>query len=93
MCLGALLADVPHSRPLPVGVFSPDPHLAHTLDLTPNTYEGPTGIVGVLADAAAQADIPTLSCYVSVPHYAGGTPRTRPGHHLTPRGQRRRDRP
>lgn len=74
LCLGALLADVPHTRPLPVGVYSEDAHLTHTLDLEPNTYEGPTGIVGVLADAAHQSDIPTMSCWVSVPHYAGGSP-------------------
>ncbi len=74
LCLGALLADVPHTRPLPVGVYSEDAHLAHSLDLEGNTYEGPTGIVGVLADAAHQADIPTVSCWVSVPHYAGGSP-------------------
>nr|WP_218881127.1 PAC2 family protein [Kineosphaera limosa] len=74
VCLGALLADVPHTRPLPVGVFSEDAVLTHTLDLEPSTYEGPTGIVGVLADAAHQAQIPTVSAWVSVPHYAGGTP-------------------
>ncbi len=74
VCLGALLADVPHTRPLPVGTYSEDARLAHSLDLEPNTYEGPTGIVGVLADAAYQAEIPTVSCWVSVPHYAGGTP-------------------
>lgn len=74
VCLGALLADVPHTRPLPVGVYSEDAQLTHDLDLEPSTYEGPTGIVGVLADAANQAQIPTVSCWVSVPHYAGGTP-------------------
>lgn len=74
LCLGALLADVPHTRPLPVGVFSDDEQLTHTLDLEPSTYEGPSGIVGVLADAATQADIATMSCWVSVPHYAGGAP-------------------
>lgn len=74
VCLGALLADVPHSRPLPVGVYGEDPQLARDLSLEASTYEGPTGIVGVLADAAHQAQIPTVSVWVSVPHYAGGTP-------------------
>ncbi len=74
LCLGSLLADVPHTRPLPVGTFSEDASLAHSLDLEPSTYEGPCGIVGVLADASHQAEIPTISCWVSVPHYAGGTP-------------------
>lgn len=74
VCLGALLADVPHTRPLPVGTYSDDAALARSLDLETSTYEGPTGIVGVLADAAFQAQVPTVSCWVSVPHYAGGTP-------------------
>ncbi|WP_226347031.1 PAC2 family protein [Agilicoccus flavus] len=74
VALGALLADVPHTRPCPVSVFSEDARLTHRLGLEEPTYEGPTGIVGVLADAAAQNDLPTLSCWVSVPHYAGGTP-------------------
>ena len=74
LCLGALLADVPHTRPLPVGTYCDDAHLAHTLDLESSTYEGPSGIVGVLADAAHQSEIPTVSCWVSVPHYAGGAP-------------------
>jgi len=74
VCLGSLLADAPHTRPFPVGVHSEDPHLRHRFDLQASTYEGPTGIVGVLADAAAQAELPTLSCWVSVPHYAGGPP-------------------
>ncbi len=74
VCLGSLLADVPHTRPCPVGVYSEDPELTRLLDFDTPTYEGPTGIVGVLADACEQAGLPTLSCWVSVPHYAGGTP-------------------
>lgn len=70
--LGALLADVPHTRPCPVIVTSEDRRLAPRYDLDPSTYEGHIGIVGVVADAAHQADLPTLSCWVSVPHYAGG---------------------
>ncbi len=72
--LGAPPADVPRTRPLPVGGYAEAAHLTHALDLEPSTYEGPTGIVGVLADAAHQSDIPTMSCWVSVPHYAGGSP-------------------
>lgn len=73
VCLGALLADVPHSRPFPVHVSSEDPRMAHRFDVGPGTYEGPTGIVGVLADGARQAEIPIVSCWVSVPHYAAGS--------------------
>jgi predicted ATP-grasp superfamily ATP-dependent carboligase len=73
VCLGALLADVPHSRPFPVSVTSEDSQLVHRFNLEPSSYEGPTGIVGVLADAAHQAAIPVLSCWASVPHYAAGS--------------------
>ncbi len=73
VCLGALLADVPHSRPFPVTVTSEDPALIRRHELEPSTYEGPTGIVGVLADAARKADLPVLSCWAAVPHYAAGT--------------------
>jgi predicted ATP-grasp superfamily ATP-dependent carboligase len=72
--LGALLADVPHTRPLPVSATSEHEDVVHRFDLEPSKFEGATGIVGVLADAASQADLPSLSCWAAVPHYAGGTP-------------------
>jgi proteasome assembly chaperone (PAC2) family protein len=73
--LGALLADVPHTRPIPVSVTSDDPDLLASLEgIEPSTYEGPTGIVGVLADEAQHVDLPVLSCWAAVPHYAGGPP-------------------
>jgi predicted ATP-grasp superfamily ATP-dependent carboligase len=72
--LGALLADVPHTRPLPVSATSEHVDVAHRFDLEPSKYEGATGIVGVLSDAASQSDLPALSCWAAVPHYAGGTP-------------------
>lgn len=72
--LGGLLADVPHSRPIPVSVSSDDPDLQDSLDLEPSTYEGPTGIMGVIGDQARQLDLPALSCWAAVPHYAGGAP-------------------
>lgn len=71
VCLGALLADVPHTRPCPVVTTTEDPTLADRFGAEPSTYEGHTGIVGVLADAAMQSDLPCVSCWVSVPHYAG----------------------
>ena len=74
MTLGALLADVPHTRPLPVSATSEHEDVAHGLNLESSRYEGATGIVGVLADSAGQSDLPTLSCWAAVPHYAGGTP-------------------
>ena len=72
--LGALLADVPHTRPIPVTATSDNEDMVHRFDLEQSKYEGPTGIVGVLADAATQADLPALSCWAAVPHYAGGSP-------------------
>ncbi len=73
--LGGLLADVPHTRPIPVGVTSEDEDLrALGDDIEISTYEGPAGIVGVINDQARQVDLPTLSCWAAVPHYAGGAP-------------------
>jgi hypothetical protein len=72
--LGALLADVPHTRPIPVSVTSDDPTLRESRDIERSTYEGPAGIVGVIADQARQLDLPALSCWAAVPHYAGGPP-------------------
>ncbi|HET7477299.1 MAG TPA: PAC2 family protein [Dermatophilaceae bacterium] len=72
--LGALLADVPHTRPIPVTATSDNEDVVHRFDLEQSKYEGPTGIVGVLADAASQADLPSLSCWAAIPHYAGGAP-------------------
>ncbi len=73
--LGGLLADVPHTRPIPVGVSSEDEGLQDGHDeVGPSDYEGPSGIVGVIHDQAAQIDLPSLSCWAAVPHYAGGPP-------------------
>ncbi|MBR7742281.1 PAC2 family protein [Phycicoccus sp. BSK3Z-2] len=72
--LGALMADVAHSRPIPVSATSDSEDTRHRHDLEMSTYEGPTGIVGVVADAATQVGIPSISCWAAVPHYAGHTP-------------------
>ena len=72
--VGALLTDVPHTRPIPVTATSDDEEVLHRLDLESSTYEGPTGIVGVLSDAAHRAGVPSLSCWAAVPHYAGSSP-------------------
>ena len=72
--LGALLADVPHTRPILISATSEHEDVIHRFDLETSKYEGATGIVGVLADAASQADLPSLSCWAAVPHYASGTP-------------------
>ena len=72
--LGALLADVPHTRPIPVTATSDDDDVVHRFGAEASRYEGPTGIVGVLADAATRTGLTSLSCWAAVPHYAGGTP-------------------
>ena len=68
--LGALLADVPHTRPAPVTGSATDPGLVRELGLASSRYEGPTGIVGVLHDACRQAEVPSASLWAAVPHYA-----------------------
>jgi predicted ATP-grasp superfamily ATP-dependent carboligase len=72
--LGALLADVPHSRPVSVTAFASDPTLVERLQLQPPTYEGPTGIVGVLQNACAEAGMPAASLWAAVPHYVAVAP-------------------
>jgi proteasome assembly chaperone (PAC2) family protein len=68
--LGALLADVPHTRPAPVTGSASDPALVEELGLASSRYEGPTGIVGVLHDACRRAELPSASLWAAVPHYA-----------------------
>ncbi|GAA3630640.1 PAC2 family protein [Microlunatus ginsengisoli] len=72
--LGALLADIPHTRPIPVSTSSSSIELGEQLGLLPSTYEGPTGIVGVLSDALGRIDVPTLSLWAAVPAYVAHPP-------------------
>jgi hypothetical protein len=72
--LGALLADSPHTRPVPVAAAASDPALASELHVEPVEYKGPTGIVGVLQHACTQAGIATVSLWASVPHYVAQPP-------------------
>jgi proteasome assembly chaperone (PAC2) family protein len=72
--LGALLAEVPHSRPTSVIGTAYDPSVVEALGLRRSTYEGPTGIVGVLHDAFQQAGIPSASLWAAVPTYVPGAP-------------------
>ena len=72
--LGALLADVPHTRPIQVTGSAHDEATANQLGLTRSRYEGPTGISGVFQDACVQAGIPALSFWASVPHYVSQAP-------------------
>jgi proteasome assembly chaperone (PAC2) family protein len=72
--LGALLADVPHTRPVRVTGTAVDPDLVTRLGLERSTYEGPTGIVGVLQDAFRTAGLQSTSLWAAVPHYVAATP-------------------
>ncbi|GAB3188835.1 proteasome assembly chaperone family protein [Nesterenkonia suensis] len=72
--VGALLADVPHTRPIPAALSSEDSALQDALDVDEPTYEGPTGIVGVIAHTADQAGVPAVSLWAAVPHYVGQAP-------------------
>jgi proteasome assembly chaperone (PAC2) family protein len=72
--LGALLADYPHTRPVQVIGTASDPALIERFDLRRSTYEGPTGIVGVLNDAFTAAGRPAASLWAAVPGYAAQLP-------------------
>jgi len=72
--LGALLADVPHSRPVGVSGLASDEALMDRLGVPNPGYEGPTGIVGVLHQACADAGIPSASLWAAVPHYVAVVP-------------------
>jgi len=75
--LGALLADVPHTRPSPVTGSASDENLVKELGLSTSRYEGPTGIVGVVHDACNKTGIPSASLWAAVPHYVSLTPSPR----------------
>ncbi len=72
--LGALLADTPHTRPIPVTGTASEPDLIDRLRLEQSTYEGPTGIVGVFQDACDRLDMPSVSYWAAVPHYVAQPP-------------------
>jgi proteasome assembly chaperone (PAC2) family protein len=72
--LGALLADVPHTRPVSVTGLASDPVLIARLGLNRSTYEGPTGIVGILHAACQREGLPSASLWAAVPHYIAASP-------------------
>ena len=72
--LGALLADVPHTRPPVITGAATDPELIEQLGLTRSRYEGPTGIVGILHDACRDAGVVSASLWAPVPHYVATPP-------------------
>ncbi|MCH2415382.1 MAG: PAC2 family protein [Acidimicrobiales bacterium] len=74
LTLGSMVGMTPHSRPLTVTGSSTNPELAERLHLEKPSYQGPTGIVGVLHDALDRSRIPVISLRVSVPHYVPDSP-------------------
>ena len=70
--LGSLLAEVPHSRPVLIHGVSEDDEMNEKFDLQHSSYEGPTGIVGVLNQVASVSDIPNISLWATVPNYVAG---------------------
>src|SRR5512147_860489 len=67
--LGALLSDVPHTRPVRISGVASDLELGRRFQTAPTRYEGPTGIIGVLNDACRRAELPAISLWANVPHY------------------------
>ncbi len=74
VCLAALLADVPHSRPIEIHGSASDEALAQSLGLSRSRYEGPTGVVSVFHDACARAGLTVVTFWASVPHYVAQPP-------------------
>ena len=72
--LGAMLADVPHTRPISTFVSTENDELRARFAIERSSYEGPVGILSVLADAAEKVGIPTVSIWASVPHYVHNAP-------------------
>jgi proteasome assembly chaperone (PAC2) family protein len=72
--LGALMADVAHTRPVPITGLASDPDLVEQLGMSRSSYEGPTGIVGVIHDACRRRGMTSASLWAAVPHYVAAVP-------------------
>lgn len=72
--LGSMLADAPHSRPITVTCSGAHPDVANRLGVEVSKYEGPTGILGVIADACLRRGLDAVSLWAAIPHYASDSP-------------------
>jgi predicted ATP-grasp superfamily ATP-dependent carboligase len=72
--LGSMLADAPHSRPITVTCSGAHPEIANRLGVEVSKYEGPTGILGVIADACLRRGVDAVSLWAAIPHYASNSP-------------------
>ncbi len=77
--MGALIAEVSHTLPVPITGLASDPQLVEDLELQRSSYEGPTGIVGVLHDCCNQVGITSASLWAAVPHYVAAVPNPKAG--------------
>ncbi len=74
IAIGALLSDTPHTRPIPITSTTNHEHFPQSMKFVPSSYEGPTGILGVISEAFTSAGIPNGSMWAQVPHYAAASP-------------------
>ena len=72
--LGALIADVAHTRPVPISGGASSLELVEQMGLNLSSYEGPTGITGVVGEAFSRRGVPTASLWAAVPHYVAAVP-------------------
>src|SRR5699024_12731333 len=72
--LGSLLADAPHTRPIPVTGMASPVELGTRHGLDPTTYSGPTGIVGVAHKMFSSVGLETVSLWAAIPHYVAQPP-------------------
>jgi hypothetical protein len=72
--LGAMLADVPHTRPISIFASSENAAVRTELGIERSTYEGPVGILSAIAEGAEGVGIPTVTIWASVPHYVHNAP-------------------
>ncbi|MEY4024330.1 MAG: hypothetical protein RLZ23_1291 [Actinomycetota bacterium] len=72
--LGSMLADTPHTRPIPVSGTGAHPDIATKLGVEVSRYEGPTGILAVIQDGCVRRGIDAVALWAALPHYANGTP-------------------
>ena len=72
--LGAFIGQVPHTRPVPIVGVATDPMMVHRHGLLPSSYEGPTGIVGVMQEACREVGLPAMSLWAATPYYLAANP-------------------
>jgi predicted ATP-grasp superfamily ATP-dependent carboligase len=72
--LGSMLADTPHTRPIPVSGTGAHPDIARRLGVEVSRYEGPTGILAVIQDGCVRRGIDAIALWAAIPHYASAAP-------------------